>query len=427
MLTTTSQLWRFWHTTRGRTHLGLQKMHAKYGPVFRVSPNELSFATETAFRTIYGNTGHQQSGKSSDPHGGEPLLFPKGDIYDMLAGAYESRCISSVREPAEHARMKRMLAAVFSPRALAEQEPIVQRCIDGFVDKIGRVSRREGKKGIDLVDWMDMIAFDILGEMSFGESFGCVQSEKVHGWIDILLRNVKEVIIADNLRRVRVLELIGKWLLPWVVSGVRNKHADFSRAKVQKRLEAEAAYGLASSESDSHVPRRQDFMTPIADKVRAGQVSQEEMSAHASIIVTAGAETTSTSVSASLYYLLKNPSTMEKLKAEVRGSWDTYADIDAASAMQLPYLRAVMDESMRVHPPGPQGFSRNSPGCAVDGIWVPKGTEVYTSTWTLTHDSRYFHEPDSFIPERWLDPNCQDVKEAHQPFLIGSRACIGRK
>jgi cytochrome P450 len=53
--------------------------------------------------------------------------------------------------------------------------------------------------------------------------------------------------------------------------------------------------------------------------------------------------------------------------------------------------------------------------------------EVYTSTWSVSHDERYFTDPDMFKPDRWLDPECKDIKEASQPFSLGYRACIGRK
>jgi cytochrome P450 len=90
-------------------------------------------------------------------------------------------------------------------------------------------------------------------------------------------------------------------------------------------------------------------------------------------------------------------------------------------------LQAVINESLRIFPPGSHGFPRVSPGCEIDGFWVPKGTEVYTSAFTVTHDAKYFHEPENFIPERWIDPQCTDVKEASQPFSLGYRACVGRK
>lgn len=54
-------------------------------------------------------------------------------------------------------------------------------------------------------------------------------------------------------------------------------------------------------------------------------------------------------------------------------------------------------------------------------------TELYTSAWTVTHDPANFHKPNDFVPERWIDPDCKDVKEASQPFSLGPRGCIGRK
>lgn len=71
--------------------------------------------------------------------------------------------------------MKRNLSAAFSTRALVEQESIVDACVDGFVEKIGRMKEARGK-GLNLTKWFEMISFDILGEMAFGESFHAVDN-----------------------------------------------------------------------------------------------------------------------------------------------------------------------------------------------------------------------------------------------------------
>lgn len=72
--------------------------------------------------------------------------------------------------------MKRSLASGFSSKALFEQEEIVQQCVDRFVQKIGEASK--GSEGVNMNTWYEMVAFDILGEMAFGESFHCVDSGK---------------------------------------------------------------------------------------------------------------------------------------------------------------------------------------------------------------------------------------------------------
>ncbi|KAI1098801.1 cytochrome P450 [Jackrogersella minutella] len=395
-----SLLWRFWHTMRGRSHRVIQRTHEKYGPVFRVSPNELSFASASSWKAIY----------SHPPPNAEQLI--KGEFYDAYGGAYKTGCIGSERDPVVHARKKKNLTGAFAPKALAAQEFIVQACLDRFVDKLGPLSRESSGKGLDIAEWLEMVSFDILGEMAFGEGFGCVESNHHHSWMELILNHLFEVTLVDNLRRIRVLATLVKWLLPSLTSAVREEHSMYSRAKVQKRLDADTP--------------REDFFTHIVSKVKSGEVSQEEMTAHASTLIIAGGETSATCLAAAVYYLLKTPAALEKLTREIRSRYASYQDIDATSALQLPYLQAVINESLRIHPPGSQGFPRVSPGCEIDGFWVPKGAEVYTSGWTVTHDPQNFHEPMVFKPERWLDSKCDDIKEASQPFLLGYRACIGR-
>lgn len=146
---------------RGKSPTVGHPSHMLLGPVFRVSPNELSFASATSWRSIYG---HPVKSKGT---------LMKSEFYDMYGSGYKSLCIGSERDPLNHARMKKSLSGAFSTKALMEQEEIIQRCVNGFADKVGSVRKRE--RGINVVDWYEMIAFDILGEMAFGESFHCVE------------------------------------------------------------------------------------------------------------------------------------------------------------------------------------------------------------------------------------------------------------
>ena len=86
-----------------------------------------------------------------------------------------------------------------------------------------------------------------------------------------------------------------------------------------------------------------------------------------------GGETVSTFFAATTFYLCKTPETIQRLRREVRSRYAKYEEIDAQSAMQLPYLQAVIQEGLRIYPPASQGFPRTSTGAFVDGIWIPKG------------------------------------------------------
>ena len=73
--------------------------------------------------------------------------------------------------------MKKLLTSAFSTKALQDQEQIIQRCIDEFVVKVGAKGKRE--KGINITEWAEMVAFDILGEMAFGQTFDCVKNGRL--------------------------------------------------------------------------------------------------------------------------------------------------------------------------------------------------------------------------------------------------------
>ena len=108
---------------------------------------------------------------------GKPT-FIKSEFYKVFGGGFESTCIGSERDPQEHGRMKRSLLGAFSTKSLREQEGILQDCIDRFLVAIGVEGRAEGE--MDMTKWFEMIAFDILGEMAFGESFGCIEQGLLH-------------------------------------------------------------------------------------------------------------------------------------------------------------------------------------------------------------------------------------------------------
>ena len=129
-----------------------------------MSPNELSFATANSLTDIYG---HAKGGAS------QPI---KSKFYDMYGSGYDSLCIGSERDPKRHGRMKKSLAAAFSTKALSEQEDIINGCVDHFVDAIAeRLDGDAGGKGLNMTKWYEMLSFDILGEMAFGESFHAVK------------------------------------------------------------------------------------------------------------------------------------------------------------------------------------------------------------------------------------------------------------
>ncbi|KAI4100701.1 MAG: hypothetical protein LQ339_005378 [Xanthoria mediterranea] len=317
------------------------------GVVFRVSPNELSFSSVRSWKDVYGPRPDQ-------------ACFPKSDFYDIFGAGFKSGCIGSERDPVRHSQMKRLLAPAFSRKALAEQEDIVQGCIDAFIAKMKTTGTPATKEtGLNMTVWFEMLAFDILGEMAFGESFHCVEAGQPHPWQQMIASHLFLITVVDNLRRYPVARWLGMKLLPPLTKGVQERHTKYSRDKIASRM-------------TSCAPRK-DFLSDIIERTKAGELSTEELTAHASTLVIAGGETVAAFLAAVTFYLCKTPLVLRRLQQEIRTSFPTYALIHSSRALQLPYLQAVIREGLRIYPPSPQGLPRVSPGAAVDGCWVPKG------------------------------------------------------
>jgi len=131
------------------------------GDVFCVSPNKLSFASVSSWKAIY----------EFSPPG--QLILIKSKFYKMYGAGFDSLCVGSKRDPKTHNCIKKLLLGAFSIKVLLEQEDIIQKCVDQFVF---RLDKNEGLRGFNITKWYKMIAFDILGEMAFGESFHCIEN-----------------------------------------------------------------------------------------------------------------------------------------------------------------------------------------------------------------------------------------------------------
>lgn len=114
-------------------------------------------------------------------------------------------------------------------------------------------------------------------------------------------------------------------------------------------------------------------MTRILEQRDPEKVSDLQLAAHASDFVIAGSDTAATALACIVYYLLRDPATMTKLKNELRHKFTSYVNIDSSATSSLPYLKAVILEGLRIYPPLPLGLPRVVPegGDTIDGTLIP--------------------------------------------------------
>ncbi|KAI0965915.1 cytochrome P450 monooxygenase-like protein [Xylaria arbuscula] len=388
-----TELWGIWEFSTERVPFTLYDLHKKHGDIIRIGPNELSFATLEAFQDIHG---HVSKGKGR---------FLKTEFYD---NDDPTPRVTGARDPEVHARQRKSLSHAFSAKSLRGQEEIVQSYVDGFTRQLARRGNN-GQTALDMSETFNWLTFDVIGDLSFGEPFGGVENGVTHTWIKILLDSVLNAQTQSFRRKLPFLNLILPFFLPKGADKSLKMHRNFCREKSQKRLQ------LADT-------GRPDFFSHM---LKRATMSVEEMMSQTSSFVVAGSETTATSLSGTTYFLLKNPDSMAKLQSEVRNAFASVEEITGDSTASLPYLHGVIEESLRLFPPVAFSLPRYSPGAVVDGHYIPEGTVVSVATMSMPRDPRYWHDADSFLPERWVGKGFNDEKKASQPFSMGARACLG--
>lgn len=270
---------------------------------------------------------------------------------------------------------------------------------------------------------MQFTTFDVIGHLAFAESFNCLKSTEYHSWISLTFYVLKYIARARCLVRLNAkLARLFLGLSAILDPALLKKHNQLHRLTQE-----------LVGRRQQRKPEYTDFMTHLLAAQEKGQLVQADVMNNAPVIVVAGSETTATLLSGVTYYLLTNPRVYDKLKKEVRGTFNSDKEITIDRIGDLPYLLAVLDEALRLYPPGANPHLRRIPpeGAVLGGKFIPGNTAVGMNQYVVHRSEDNFARPDEFIPERWTDedqePWKNDRRDALQPFSFGPRNCIGRK
>jgi len=158
-----------------------------------------------------------------------------------------------------------------------------------------------------------------------------------------------------------------------------------------------------------------------------GRMTDAQVRDEAMTLFVAGHETTANALTWTWYLLSQHPDVEAKLHDEIdevlAGEIPTADDV-----AKLRYTEMVLAESMRLYPPAWTMGRRALSDYRVGGFVIPANSIVLMSPWVMHHDSRYFHDPFKFDPERWT-PEARESrpKFSYFPFGGGPRVCIGEQ
>ncbi|KAH7026802.1 fusicoccadiene 8-ol C-15 hydroxylase [Macrophomina phaseolina] len=407
-----TRLYYMYYRMSGRLEFKIKELHDRYGRVVRVAPDELSYNGGTAWDDIYGLRSKRRQGPNlaKDPH------------FYMGAEAPNGQKNLGAANDADHSRIRSVLSHAFSDRAIQNQHATIKEHVDRL---IARLRETEGI-ATDAVRWMHHLTYDVIVHLALGQRARSLDCDGWHPQARAVFEGIREgVCLIEVLRFMPAKRLVLKLLL-LLFGRARRRNFEASVAKATLRVEADAG-------------DERDFMSYILRANETGrEMTASEITTNSALFIDAGSETTASMLSGCLFYLLKNPASLEKLTTTIRNTYAAEDDMTPTSLAQIPYVNAVIDESLRMFMPVPASLPRVTPApdvvstpptpAQVCGERVPAGIIVGVNQYAAYRSADNFKQPYSFVPERWLGDErfADDHRAVVQPFSTGPRNCIGK-
>ncbi|KAM7185812.1 Cytochrome P450 [Naviculisporaceae sp. PSN 640] len=413
---------------RGNTVHKWVEFHQKYGDVVRISPNQLSYISLNAWRDIYGARG---SGSGNAPNGTTPemlkeeLEFP-GDDFEFFAP--EKPMISC--DAVNHARHRRAVGPAFSDRAVRSYEPVLIKYTEDMLDRLQQ-DQDSTTLEVNIMDWFHFVMFDITSALVFGKSFGNMTKKEYHPWVARIFPGMKLIAWSLVIAAIPGLGRLVSWFIP-------KKMVDEARRHMQSIVD------MTDSRA-AQPPVQPDFMTYIHPQVKrqssslsSSSLSTPELYLNSQLLCIAGSETTASLLAGAVYFLSQpeNKTHLDRLLVELQSIFSSEEDITPSrlNTNTTPFLCAVLNECLRLYPPGAINMPRTVPpgGALIDGKYVAAGTVVGIAQYAAYRSPMHWTDPLKFAPERWLSPESglnpyrYDTREVFKPFSFGPRNCVGQ-
>ncbi|KAL3462282.1 cytochrome P450 [Aspergillus heterothallicus] len=389
---------------RTQYHLDLEDMHRKYGDFVRTGPRELSINRPSAVQAL----------------GGPQSLCTKPTWYSHVSDDKTLISLNSTRNPDVHRRRRRAWDRGFSMKALTTYEPRIQHKVDVLVSQI----RSRLGQPLNISEWTMYLAFDVMGLVGFSKDFRQLEEAVEHAAIKELH---EQMLFLGILKPAPwVLTILG------AIQGLVGNYGQFMTYCADRIAEKKNEWNV----SDTKVPKDViSWLLKAADENdQSAPPGDQALNEDGRLMIITGSDTTGVALANAFYYLAKHPAVYRKLQSELDEIFTTptpLLEFSNETLRRLPYLEAVINETIRLKPAVPSGQPRQTPpgGLQIDEMWIPGDTIVVVPQHVIQRDDRYFPHGAEFIPERWLEKKGTLIvhEEAFFPFQTGRYGCVGKQ
>ncbi|OQV06977.1 hypothetical protein CLAIMM_11473 [Cladophialophora immunda] len=415
-----SRLWQVYHISSGRIEYVQRELHKRYGPVVRIAPDEVLCSDPEAIKTVYPSQSPPVKTNFYPPWG-YPGISKYADLF------------SETNEQL-HSQRRRIVNNVFSLSTVLSLEEYINKCSELLIRRMGEYA--DNQSVMDIGEWVQWYAFDVIGELFFGRMFGFMEGACDHGNYIEALDSFLPFITTMTMTPKPYQGLFKLWAMfsPSSRKAMQTmpKIAEVAKTCVADRIQLEKEQGSVRSDL------LQKFLTILQTKGGQVDFGMGEVELLSLTALFAGSDTTAIAMRACFYYLLKNPAAYAELQKELDEAAETgqiSKPVKFSEASRLPLLCATIKEALRMHPAVGLQLPRVSPagGLVVAGRFIPAGYRVGMNAAVLGYDeATYGSDASEFRPNRWLESEKGDQIQASKMdrnslvFGAGTRTCIGK-
>ena len=288
-------------------------------------------------------------------------------------------------------RQRYMMQPLFHRRVITEFAEVIAQANDRFIARWAGLAR--AGELINLTDEMSELTLEIVLRSIFGRDLDRLSKELGGNPFEVVTREQsRDLQFAYKFRSLT--KLVAQLMAQRRASG--EEHFDYLAMLMNAR-----------------------------DKESGAPMGERELIDEVMTLVVAGHETTASGLNWTWYLLSQHPQIEARLHAEV----DAAADLPAptlAEVETLGYTRQVIDEALRLYPPGWVLSRRTIAADELGGYPVPAGTNVLLPLYLLHRHPQFWKDPESFEPERFApEHEAERPRFAYMPFAAGPRHCIG--
>ncbi|XP_031102513.1 cytochrome P450 CYP82D47-like [Ipomoea triloba] len=286
-------------------------------------------------------------------------------------------------------------------------------------------------KVINMSQWFEHLTLNLIVKVVAGRRYEYRSDGLVDQEAECMKKVFKEVMFLWG-EVVSGDTIFPLWLFRWLDYEGHVK----TMKRVAKALDAILQDWVDARKRENGKNEDQGFidvmLSMIDDQFLEGQTYTRDTIIKATVLsmLQDGSETFSVHFIWILSLLLKNREALERLQEEIDANVGRERWVEDSDIKNLPYLHAVVKETLRLYPPAPFLVPHEAiEDCTIGGYHIPKGTQLYVNVWKLHRDPQVWPDPEKFSPERFLtnpeDSGAHNRQFQFVPFGFGRRSCPG--